>query len=414
MKKHIADLIFVLVIFCFCSIGLIRAVLSPNRISYVENRPADQFSTPTFSSFADQNFQNHLEQVFADQIPFAEFLKGQNHDWKVRGLDLVTKQYRTQHENCYVTLPPVSSKISAENIPGTPHQMDKPIPVPQWALIGERNIVHLPRNLKNLIDDLSKTAETCNQLFRAFPEIAFYFYYVENDTDFRFDTGKSVGTQEYFLSQLNLPPSCRGGFHISSYQNFCDNFYATDHHWNQRGSYRAYLDLHTLLDCKEAALTPVSQEIISEHFVGSKAREIGSRCFDEVFSAYRFNFPPIDILVDGNPVADYGQQNHYDAEQNSTLSYSAFYGGDAGEVVFDTGRSEQESILIIGDSYDNAILKLLSSHFYRTYAVDLRHYERTTGQKFDFSSYLAEHKIEKVLFIGSTTYFISDAFDWEI
>ena len=65
---------------------------------------------------------------------------------------------------------------------------------------------------------------------------------------------------------------------------------------------------------------------------------------------------------------------------------------------------------VLGESYDNAILKLLSESFDKTYSVDLRYYEAKMGRSFNFSQYLQEHNISKVLLIGNIDYFVMDEF----
>lgn len=67
-------------------------------------------------------------------------------------------------------------------------------------------------------------------------------------------------------------------------------------------------------------------------------------------------------------------------------------------------------MLVIGESYDNAILKLLASHFNKTYSIDLRNYERTFGAKFQFSEYVKDSQIDKVLLIGNIDYFTMSEF----
>ena len=66
--------------------------------------------------------------------------------------------------------------------------------------------------------------------------------------------------------------------------------------------------------------------------------------------------------------------------------------------------------MVIGESYDNAILKLLASHFEKTFSIDLRNYERTFGSKFQFSQYVKDNNVDKVLLIGNIDYFTMDEF----
>ena len=125
-------------------------------------------------------------------------------------------------------------------------------------------------------------------------------------------------------------------------------------------------------------------------------------------SIYLFDYPPMTITVNGQQ-ADYGQQDKLVNGELTQVSYGAVYGGDDGEVVFDTGK-DGDNILIIGESYDNAVLKLLAGHFSKTYSIDLRNYEAAFGKKFDFDEYVSQHDITKVLLIGNVDYYVADEF----
>ena len=63
--------------------------------------------------------------------------------------------------------------------------------------------------------------------------------------------------------------------------------------------------------------------------------------------------------------------------------------------------------MILGDSYDNAILKALAAGFANTWSVDLRAYEADSGKRFDFLPYLEEHDIDTVIFIGGVKFYSS-------
>ena len=118
--------------------------------------------------------------------------------------------------------------------------------------------------------------------------------------------------------------------------------------------------------------------------------------------------------IDGQPVGDYGDQANFLAgTSEKNLSYGGFYGGDEGEVIFSTGTTDRGSLLVIGDSFDNAILKLLASHYDTLYSVDLRYYAHSMGQPFDLTAYTQAHGITNVLLLGNIDYFSQDTFDPE-
>ena len=83
------------------------------------------------------------------------------------------------------------------------------------------------------------------------------------------------------------------------------------------------------------------------------------------------------------------------------------YGDDVGELIFDTGRRERPNILVMGESYDNAVLKLLAGHYNQLHSIDLRHYETQKGYAFNMSEYIRKNDISTVLFLGNIGLFIA-------
>ena len=56
------------------------------------------------------------------------------------------------------------------------------------------------------------------------------------------------------------------------------------------------------------------------------------------------------------------------------------------------------------------MIKLLATHFQKTYAVDLRYYSPYMGEEFSLGDYLQKNGIDTVLLIGSIDFFNTDDF----
>jgi hypothetical protein len=164
-----------------------------------------------------------------------------------------------------------------------------------------------------------------------------------------------------------------------------------------------------LLGCEDPLIEAGELVAMPGQFSGSKANMSGAM-YSETFRAYRFAFPQMTFTVNGRPAADYGNQEGYLSGNWGTPTYGYFYGWDDGEVVFDTARPERENILVLGESFDNAILKLVASHYNRTHSVDLRYYQAAMGKKFSLGDYLQENEIDKVLLIGNVDYYLMPEF----
>ena len=70
-----------------------------------------------------------------------------------------------------------------------------------------------------------------------------------------------------------------------------------------------------------------------------------------------------------------------------------------------TNQTDKPNLLLIGNSYDNALLLLLSRHFNNIYAVDLRHYQEDMGRRFRVMKYCTERDISVAAMVGDGTLF---------
>lgn len=260
---------------------------------------------------------------------------------------------------------------------------------------------------------LEARSENINRIIAAHPDVSFYIYMIETDTDNYYPTGENNGAFEYLSSRVDLPAAQMGKFAVDDLTAYERDFYRTDHHWNNIGSYRGYREAAALLGCTDL-LEPLETVRVDNHFSGSKALLIGAQeQFFEPMDLYRFAFPNMSVTIAGEPADDYGRQDAALSGQIAGASYSGIYGNDDGEIILDTGTAGRGNLLMIGESYDNAILKLIAAHFDRVYSVDLRSYEQDMGKPFRMAEYLREHDITKVLWIGSLMFYTSDVFTLE-
>lgn len=393
MRKK-ADVLFVILLLAVLFAGLAQTVFFPKQINTYENRKANRLSSPSADSFLSGRFQDDSEAAFSDQLPASQYMK--------KACNYLTGSVR-------LTL----LRLAMQDDPTHYYVFDAGQQSSTDVRFFGGRLCYAPKSLSAQRDALAARASALNEVFENHNEISFYAFFVENDGVFDFEKEESIGAFGLLLSELSLPKEQKGFFGVDSFAHFSECFYETDHHWNHRGSYAAYLELSKLLGIAEP-ISPTQEVALQERLCGSKAKAIGvQELLSEPFYAYRFPLAQMEITID-NTTAQYGNEDAFFASSTTAeLTYGNFYGPDAGEVVFDTGREDLDNILILGDSYDNAILKLLSSHYHRTYSVDLRYYAHQTGTEFDLTSYLSSHEIDKVLFIGSLAFWTSDDFALE-
>ncbi|MCQ2565345.1 MAG: DHHW family protein [Clostridia bacterium] len=363
----------------FLLAGLAKTLFLPEEINEYENRPADKVSMPDFAAIMDGSFQDSVDKALADQVLLSTTAK---------------KKYNA-----------VSSSISNIIVRRVLElKLPRYISVGDMKIFGGDNITYGTRKMENLTEALDFHIENING---AVDPAFTYLYYIEKDTDINFETDEKVGVFEYLQAGLNLDSDHMSCFRIDSFDDFQKKFYKTDHHWNADGSYEAYQALADLL-CPGDECIPKGETFkISNAFRGSKARGSYTELFSEEMWAYHFDFPEMTYVIDGEAADDYGNQNR--PEDMSYASYGQYYGGDNGNIIINGGKADGEKILVIGESYDNAVLKLLAAHFAELHSVDLRYYSEKNGQ-FHLAEYLEKYSIDKLLLIGNIDYFIADDF----
>ena len=158
-------------------------------------------------------------------------------------------------------------------------------------------------------------------------------------------------------------------------------------------------------------LFPFKQIEVNIPFSGAKANTSGnSDIYKEKFKGYIFDIPEHKTIINGKE-EEYGRELEFEHNPNQEVSYGAFYGFDMGETIFDFNKPEKENLLIIGESFDNAIIKLLATHFNKTYSIDLRNYQNENGKVFSYYDYIKEKEIDRVVLVGNIDFYKMDTFN---
>ena len=373
IRKRIPIAIFVLAL-CVLLSGLITTIFFPRDDIVYENRYANKLGALSISSYLDGSFQSAMENALGDQVNMA--IKSKKlYNILDTAAALPVKDWLQERGEGYINF--------------------------RRIMFYEDFILHSAVSPAADKSNFNATADELNLWINSCPQQSFYLYYIESDSDINMETGEKSGVFEYFSSMLELPAENMGRLEINSFEEYKTAFMKTDHHWSSAGSYRGLCEVCTLLGVEP--VKAVGTHTVYDMYSGTKAAGIEGFPKEE-FSVTQYEFAPMDIFVNGEPVNDYGSQSEFISGELKGISYGSVYGGDEGEVCFDTG-SDGENLLVLGDSCDNAIIKALSCSFAKTYAVDLRAYPYDKDTGFQLDEYVKAHHIDKVLFIGCLAHF---------
>lgn len=382
--KQLINIVFLLCIFMYILLSLLKSFVKPNEIIEMENRYANKYDSISLKKYVNGTLQDNIENTLSDQVILSSRLKKGNNYIKGLSLKKYVDLYFKRHDLDYLNAGDVN-------------------------FYGPENLVYYYRDLNNISQYLDKKIENYNSFASKNKDVNVYLYYIEKDTDINFKTGKKVDIFEYIQKRLNNIKASK--FEIDNFEDFKEYFYKTDHHWNYKGSYKAYNEVLDLMNISNPVKF-VDEICLNKSFSGSKASaSVFNKIMKDDFCAYKFNFSNLDITVNGEK-KDYGAQTEF--FNNTTdlkITYGNFYGWDDGEVIFKNNNSDSKNnLLVIGESYDNAILKLLAEKYNTTISIDLRNYKYYMQKDFDFQYYKEKYNINKVLFIENVDFYVMDEF----
>ena len=372
--KKIIDIFFLGIIILIILGGALRPIINPTDVNVLENRSA--YVIPTFSikAFLDKSYQDNYEKAYSDQIPLANRMKSINNtidiSLKIKILKLISDSNYLKIGNYYLYNDYLVSKYA---------------------------------DLTKYTEKLDAKIDNFNNISKSLTKQELYIYYIDRDVDVNFETSEKIHAYEYINDRISNKYHIRE-FLINNFDDYTNNYFKTDHHWNYKGSYRAYKDLiDFLFDSKEKSLVEPKKEVcLSSIINGSRGRDLGNIFyFNEHFCGYDYDLDNKQITINDKIVDYYGNYKNIINKEPNKVSYADWYGNDYALVTIDNDDKNKDNILIIGDSFDNAIIELLATHFNKIYSVDLRYYSKKYNKEFNIADFTKDNKIDKVLFIGT-------------
>ncbi|MBR3588263.1 MAG: hypothetical protein IKL16_01735 [Clostridia bacterium] len=173
-------------------------------------------------------------------------------------------------------------------------------------------------------------------------------------------------------------------------------YFRTDHHWTARGAYLGYLAF-----CEASGNEPVPIDELEtgkiKDFVGSLYNASNADVLKKNPDYVEYFKTRVD--VDAQVYSDSRMQNGQKVfvvarAVNSDNKYLAFIGGDQPLERIVTSNKNGKKILVIKESYGNALVPFLCDNYEEVYVVDPR------KTNFDLSSFVENQSIGEVLMIN--------------
>jgi len=184
-------------------------------------------------------------------------------------------------------------------------------------------------------------------------------------------------------------------------------YYKTDHHWTSLGAYYGYVEA-----CNEMGLDPkpISEfdEIDYDDFLGSIYNLTKSDILKENEDEILAYVPQADIeykIMTESGELTYDQVVSTDFYTRD-YKYNVFLGGDNNLATVENHDSaiSDETLMVIKDSYANALIPYFVNHFKRIVIVDPRY------SKQSFSELVAAYEVDRLMIVNSGQALASESY----
>jgi len=174
-------------------------------------------------------------------------------------------------------------------------------------------------------------------------------------------------------------------------------YFASDHHYTVHGALFVCQELLRQINERQGLALAVPEEedfdftTLPNPFLGSRNRKL---------FCYRPMGDTLTVAVyrEGIPFRRFDNGKETAAElfrlpetPEETVTYNVFMNGDIAETVLATGREDLPSVLLIGESYTNALETLLYGSFRELRSIDPRHYQGS------ITGYITQHQPDVVI-----------------
>lgn len=187
-------------------------------------------------------------------------------------------------------------------------------------------------------------------------------------------------------------------------------YFRTDHHWTARGAYYAYVEF-----CTAAGLTPYSLDTWQKYefggFLGTLYADAGNPPklaeTPDVVEAWVPNGTNDIRITNRNGVRELWRggvvrTNTDSFYQNAASKYNCFIAGDNPlSEIHNESITDGSSIVVVKESFGNALVPFLVDHYEYVYVVDYRYFTSVMHQT--LAEFVKEKNCPTVLFINNLT-----------
>ncbi len=385
-------LVFAVTLVAFCVIGMLM-YLRP-QISILEKRKLAEFPEVTFVGVWNGSFFKELDIWYSDTYPLREEMiaadKKVEETYGIRGEQIYAGSGTTalKADEIKITEKADEKEESEENLPdGTVRalgEMHGPIYIAENKGYG----------LYGFLEDKNlEFAQTMNNIYSRFKGVVdMYVMIIPNSSGAMLDKSvlEYLGTSdEYAAAQFDYSKMDAGIKKVEVVQTLRKHnaeyiYFHTDHHWTALGAYYAYREFCkvkgiTPHDIKDYTETMTFQNFLGTFYTESQSGELAANP-DTVIAYVPKGTNKITTINEKDEKFEYNVINDVSDFPNSEY-YMTFVMGDAAlSYAHNETIHDGSALLVIKDSFGNALIPWFIDHYEYVYWIDPRYTKNTISQ----------------------------------
>jgi DHHW protein len=174
-------------------------------------------------------------------------------------------------------------------------------------------------------------------------------------------------------------------------------YFNTDHHWTGLGAYYAFCAFAKAAHFESIPLESLERHVIP-HFLGSLYQLTQAPELKQTGDQVEYYMIPnkTNVSIFGNDGERERKTQLYATYAQGPLAYGVFLGGDFPLMKINSDVGTKEKIVVIKDSYGNAFVPYLASHYSEVYVIDYRYY------KGNLKKLVKDNGVQNILFVHNT------------
>ena len=374
--KYLLSILFLSIIYLG---GLLFIILPHDKVSVNEKRSLSPFPILTSNNYLTGKYTDSIDFYYSDNFLFRDHLIALSNKLKEkRGIKNLDIKIYTKNEKAgnLIEKNKIENNIKAADTINILNN-DNEYQNIKSVIVYKNRALQMFSGSKKVAASFSKLM---GEYKLTFPDVNVYCMAVPVGGDFYLPNNINKNNEIKFIDAL-YASLVNGVIPIRAYESLKPHYkeylqFNTDHHWTGRAAYYAYEAFCNTIGISQVPMEKLNRKVIKGFLGTLYYYTLSPELKNNKDSVEYFKIPYETKTVyytknSTTPV----KGNLYADSARGGNSYGVFLGGDFPLIKIVSSIKNNKKILVLKDSYGNAFVPYLASHYEEIYVIDYRYYE---------------------------------------